>query len=356
MRILITGAFGFVGSWLTSHLACQGHEVFAMSRTPREVDFGCDYTLLVGDVSEPPERLAEGLPDNLDLCLHAASFNEHFAPGYAETALHINGLGTRNMLEAIRLKTKARNETLGLMENAYLPGFIYFSTFHVYGMSEGLVSEEDPPAPRTDYALTHLVGEEYCRYYARTHGMPTLVMRLSNGYGAPKVHPFGKWYLLLHDLCREAVNKGSVTLRSDPGVKRDFVWLGDVARVIEKLGGILSQRLDLYGQALNLASGRGLAIGDIASKVAAVYEQFSGEKATLHLPDLGGAPIAGAGTASGSSARLLPGRTTGQLSSDLIIDNLRLKTLLGADFEFTQNLDKEIWDTFEFIKEYGGEV
>ena len=356
MRILITGAFGFVGSWLTSHLACQGHEVFAMSRTPREIDFGCDYTLLVGDVTESPERLAEGLPDNLDLCLHTASFNEYFAPGYAKTALEINGLGTRNVLEALRLKTNARNETLGLMENAYLPGFIYFSTFHVYGMSQGLVSEEDPPAPRNDYALTHLIGEEYCRCYARTHGMPTLVMRLSNGYGAPKVQPFGKWYLILHDLCREAVNKGTVTLRSDPETKRDFVWLGDVAMVMEKLGGILPQRLDLYGQALNLASGRGISIGEMTSKVAAVYEQFSGKKAVVNLPDSGSAPTAGTGAGPGSSAGTPHGRMTGQLSSDLIIDNLRLKTLLGPDFEFTQNFEKEIWDTFEFIKEHGAEA
>lgn len=347
MRILITGAFGFVGSWLTSHLACQGHQVFAMSRVPGERDLGCDYTPLVGDVTEPPERLAEGLPDDLDLCLHTASFNEYFAPGYAKTALEINGLGTRNIMEALRLKTKARNQARGMKENAYLPGFIYFSTFHVYGVSQGLVTEEDPPAPRSDYALTHLVGEEYCRYYARVHGMPTLVIRLSNGYGAPKAQPFGKWYLLLHDLCREAFNKGSVTLRSNPKTRRDFVWLGDVAKIVEKLGGILSQRLDLHGQSLNIASGRGMPIGEMAAKVAAVYEQFAGKKAVLHLNNPNQAAASEAGAAP---------RSTNGLSSDLIIDNLRLKTLLGPDFNFSRNLEEEIWDTFEFLKKYGAEA
>ena len=343
MRILITGAFGFVGSWLTKHLATQGHEVFAMSRNSQHnskhssqngktTSLECNYQHLVGDISNEPELIASYLPDNLDSCIHAASFNEHFLPNYPRLSLEINGLGTRNMLEALRLKKAASpSETA-------LSSFVYLSTFHVYGVSQGLVREGDPAKPRNDYALSHLVGEEYCRYYTRVYGLPTIIPRLSNGYGAPKISPFGKWYLIMHDLCKEVLQTGTITLRSDPNTKRDFVWLGDVAHILETFATKLPLHSDLYGQVVNVASGKATTLDELVEKIAKVYTEFTGKTAEIKRLALA--------SSQGNKS---------QFSDELVIDNLRLKGLLEANFEFTQNFEKEIWDSFEFLKTYGAE-
>lgn len=277
MRYLVTGGLGFVGSWVTRHLALAGHDVFVLSRGAHAPDLGVPYTLVQADITSGKESLCNALPPDLDGCVHAASFNEGNAPDYGRLALAANGLGTRNLLEALAYNADAAGK-------APCP-FVYLSTFHVYGRDKGEVTEETPPAPRNEYALTHLVGEEYCRFFHRTRKIPAVTVRLSNGYGAPLIAPFGKWYLLLPDLCRMAYREGAMHLRSPGGLRRDFVWLGDVAGVLEFLLGALPARPELGGQTVNVASGHSPTIAEIASLVAAVYARRYGKTAAVSFAD-----------------------------------------------------------------------
>ena len=280
-RYLVTGGLGYVGAWITSELAAAGHEVFALSRgtdkpelKPNPVPDGAKktdggrtaalpYALVRADLAEQsPAEIAALLPERLDGVAHAASFNEAFAPDYGRKALAANALGTRNLLEALAIQGKER----GLP----LPLFLYFSTFHVYGESCGHITEDTPPRPRNDYGLTHLFGEEYCRMFARANGLSHIVVRPSNGYGAPKTAASTKWYLLLNDLCKSAFTEGRIVLRSDPAVPRDFVWLGDVAAAVKAL----LERPDLAGRVFNISSGSALALGEVARRTAAGAARF----------------------------------------------------------------------------------
>ena len=332
-RYLVTGGLGYAGAWVTSRLAASGHEVFVLSRgsdtpelkpnpepdqpadgqsvgrpcTPgghndpfsrapeeRQADFSSasgeqrpalPYTLVQADLAgQSPTELAGLLPERLDAVAHAASFNESFVPDYGQKALAVNALGTRNLLEALVLQGRRLERPLPLL--------VYFSTFHVYGASLGHIMESSPVSPRNDYALTHLFGEEYCRMFARTHGLAHIVARLSNGYGAPKTAASTKWYLLLNDLCKSAFEQGEIILRSDPSIARDFVWLGDVAAVVEALLG----RPDLAGRVFNVSSGAALSLGEVAKKVTAGATRFLGKPIPLHqerpgTPDTKGAPF-----------------------------------------------------------------
>jgi UDP-glucose 4-epimerase len=273
-RCLITGGLGYVGAWIAAHLAKQGHTALVLSRRDSPVDIGAPYALTRADLArQSPEELAEALPEDIDCLVHAASFNESFDPDYGRKALLVNALGTRSLLEALLLRSRRSARPAPLC--------LYLSTFHVYGRSSGVVMESDPLAPRNDYALTHVFGEEYLRMFGRSQGLPFIILRLSNGYGAPRTPVSDKWYLLLNDLCRQAVRHGRVRLNSSPALERDFVWLGDVAQVMEKL---LARR-DLAGATFNLASGRSVSIGHVARLVADTASRHLGREVALDMPD-----------------------------------------------------------------------
>ena len=310
MRYLVTGGLGFVGSWVTRHLALAGHEVFVLSRGSQTPDLGVPYTLVQADITADKEPLRLLLPPGLDGCVHAASFNEGNAPDYGRRALAANGLGTRNILEALADAAEAAGK-------APCP-FVYLSTFHVYGQDTGEVTEETPPAPRNEYALTHLIGEEYCRFFHRTRGVPAMTVRLSNGYGAPLTVPFGKWYLLLPDLCRMAYRDQRIHLRSPGGVRRDFLWLGDVATVLEFLLGALPSKPELAGQTVNVASGHAPTIAEVAALVAAVYGKRYGKNVSVTLAD----PNGGAGGRLGMNTAKLAGLVPGFTAHDRMAEEI----------------------------------
>ncbi len=317
-RYLVTGGHGYVGSWIVRRLAEAGHAVFTLSRGREPASFARPPAARIAPrhisadlVRLTAEELAALLPENLDGCVHTASFNESAAPGYARKALEANAWATRNLLDALVLRG--------------LPLFIYFSTFHVYGASGGDITEDTPPAPANDYALTHLFGEEYCRMAGRLHGLPFVILRLTNGYGAPLTRPFGKWYLLLNDLCRQAVTEGAVSLRSNPSVRRDFVWLGDVAAVVQKL----LLRPDLAGSLFNLAREETLSIGEVASLAAKAASRILGKEVPVRL-ERSPAPVPA-----------------------LRVDSSRLRAALG--YGFSGDMAGEMENILAFLREYGTE-
>ena len=271
LRCLVTGGLGYAGAWISRHLAECGHEVCILSRGEQKTDIGTPYSLVSADLAAlAPEEVARLLPDDLDGIVHAASFNESFAPDYARKALLTNSLGTRNLLQALALQGGDRP----------LPLVIYLSTFHVYGRSGGDIDESCPALPRNDYALTHLFGEEYCRLFARTNGQPQVVLRATNGYGAPQTPGSDKWYLLLNDLCRAAMHTREVRLHGPSSTLRDFVWLGDLAVAVEKL----LRRPDLAGNIFNIASSASRSTGEIAALVAEAASRMLGEHIPVMFP------------------------------------------------------------------------
>ncbi|MDR3174940.1 MAG: NAD(P)-dependent oxidoreductase [Desulfovibrio sp.] len=265
-RCLITGGTGYAGSWISRHLALRGHEAVAVSRSGWKTAPGFPCACVTADLEkESPQSLTRLFADKTDLVVHAAALTDATLPDYPRRSLLTNALGTRNILESLRLRYKDAPEEAPLL--------IYCSTVHVYGRSEGKISERTPPAPGNDYALTHLFAEEYCRMFARLHGLRCIILRFCNGYGAPAFAGGANWSLLLNDLCKGAVS-GTLLLRSDPRTPRDFLWLGDFAAVIEAL----MPRKDLAGRVFNVSYGKSLSIGEVARRVVKIASGTSGRK------------------------------------------------------------------------------
>jgi UDP-glucose 4-epimerase len=281
------------------------------------VDAAADFpfTPISADVERMDcEETAHLLPEELDLIVHAAGLNDSDLPDYPRRALLVNALGTRNLLAATLRRT---TQTAG----GRSPLVVYCSTIHVYGRTEGRITEESPVMPVNDYAATHLFAEEYCRMFTRAYALPCVILRLSNGYGAPKSPGGVDSRLLLNDLCAGALRDGELRLRSDPAVRRDFIWLGDYCRVIEAL----MRRKDLAGSTFNVSSRKSRSIGEVAALTAKTASAVTGRDiAVLYDAPEGMRPIS------------------------LEIDNTALRSALGIAFQ--DRMEAEIKDILHFLQ------
>ena len=172
MLVLVTGAGGFAGRYLSLELQSAGHEVLAFDReftTPMP----CVKDTLIGDICDA--AAVTGLVDSLapDACIHLAALASVPA-GQADPApmLAVNIAGTMNILEAFRQKApKAR--------------LLVVSTAHIY---EGLLSSEPvnesvSPAPLTIYAISKAAADLATLAHARTYGLQAMTVRPNNHTG-----------------------------------------------------------------------------------------------------------------------------------------------------------------------------
>lgn len=173
MRVVITGAGGNLGTRLVPLLADAGHEPVLFDRRPVETP----YESFLGDIRDFAD--VQATLRGADIVVHLAAIL-----GIAATTPHdfyeINLTGTFNVWEAA-----AQARVLGL---------VFSSTMSVYKphdrpLREDALTEmgEDLPArPRDLYGYTKAAGEEMCRLYGRTHGIPSVALR----YGMFSPEPF----------------------------------------------------------------------------------------------------------------------------------------------------------------------
>ena len=252
MKILLTGATGYIGSYLTEYLSKEtSHEIIPLCRKlpeyfkRREDKFEvveCDVTNL--------DDLKEKVLEEIDCIIHLAAFNNVWCSQKPEQALIVNGIGTRNMLEI------AKNRKCKL--------FIYFSTLQVYGKElQGNITVDSPVKCFDDYAFTHYVAEEYCRLFSSRYDLNVSVVRPSNVFGCP-IHPkINRWTLVPTSLCLSAYKKNRIILNSSGKQNRDFVSLSFISKCISYLIKEHNIGFNIY----NLASGRLFSIIEIAKMV-----------------------------------------------------------------------------------------
>lgn len=298
MKILITGGNGNLGLWIRECFLQHGASVTCFSRRDR---FNIDdpaYTFVEGDITQP-ESFSRLASSEFDICVHLASYNEHFAPDYRESALRINTLGTANVCDFLNSKGVKR--------------IIYMSTVHVYDLSrEGVIDEHEAPCPVNDYGLTHLFAEQYVLSLTQNTELESVIFRLSNSYGAPKYAESDKWYLILNDFAKQAWEDKKIVLKSNGNLYRDFVWMKDVAEIVWK-----SCEGDINPGVYNLSSGSLISLRNIAHIVADLYLDLFQENVPVVINQ--------------DDDNVYPQR---RVSSD--------KLLSEIDFEFSDQLKQEV--------------
>ena len=261
-RVLVTGAYGYVGGRIAQALAHGGGaEVWLGTRNTRQ---GAPAWLpqarpVTLDWQSPAslQRACAGA----DAIVHLAAMNEIDSARDPAAALDVNARQTLHLLDAAIA--------------AKVPRILYMSTAHVYGAPlRGPIDERTLPRPRHPYAITHKVAEDFMLAALDAGKIEALVLRLSNGFGAPAHADVNRWTLLANDLCRQAVVEGSLTLSSSGLARRDFVTLDDVSRAVLHVLHLPARQL--ADGLVNLGGDAAMRVIDMAELSAARCEAVLG--------------------------------------------------------------------------------
>ena len=242
MRILCTGAGGFIGSHVCAALKGAGHHVIGLDTTivaERPVIYD-DF--IVADITHPLSKI----PD-LDAVIHLAAIA---APRDCDSdparAYAVNVNGTSQVLR-MALASGAKK-------------VVFSSSAHVYDIPPRYLptDETHPLRLNNTYTTTKILGEKLCELYFENHGLSYTTLRLYNAYGIGQA----KGYFLPEMISK--AEQGDITLNGGDTTK-DFVWVEDVARAF-----VLAVESHFVG-AINIGTGVQTPLWKIARSIANAY-------------------------------------------------------------------------------------
>ena len=256
VKILISGGLGFVGSRIAEYLSLEGHKIILASRNITTAPTWLpDAGVIEIDWNDMAslEKACKGV----DIVIHAAGMNARDCVADPIGALNFNGKSTGKFAKAAL--------------NAGVARFIYISTAHVYSSKlTGFISEKNIPINTHPYATSHLAGENEILCLDQSK-MWSIVIRLSNAFGAPKDLNANCWMLLINNLCKQAVQTNKLVLKSSGLEFRDFISLEQVCRVI---AAFTSSKIKPIGiNIFNLGTGTSKSIIEMARLVQQRCEQ-----------------------------------------------------------------------------------
>lgn len=238
MKILVTGARGFIGAGVVHAARHCGHSVIATDRAVEGRDFPSDIEMLQLDVTNP-EGWRSAL-EGVDAVVHCAAIHrpDEIAQDTVR-AIEVNLRGTRLMLKAAADAGVAR--------------FVNLSSAKAYGEPLGFPSrEEDLVNPVESYGLAKVVTEDYCRHFTAQTRMRCLSLRPYSVYGPGQDLHTGYIGQLL-----EAWTAGtSVALSGNAEFVRDFVHIDDVVDIC-----LAAAVQDYPFDVVNVGSGRPTRLG-----------------------------------------------------------------------------------------------
>ena len=259
MKVLVTGADGFIGSHLAEALAAAGHEVRAFvqynSFNSRGWLDGCDEKLaarmlfIAGDVRDPHQmsEAVEGCEAVLHLAaLIAIPFSYHAPDAYVDT----NVKGTLNVLQAARRHRVRR--------------VLHTSTSEVYGTARSVPIDEDHPLQaQSPYAATKAAADLLALSFHASFGLPVCVVRPFNTYG-PRQSARAVIPTVISQIAsgRKKVQLGSLS------PTRDFNYVSDTCK-----GFLAALASDAgVGEVVNFGSGHEISIADLARLIAEIMQ------------------------------------------------------------------------------------
>lgn len=291
MIYVITGGAGFIGLNLVAHMVSRGAteirvvddfsnsaverletvvwesgDVECLGRSPlkwivHSEAGGCKVSVHAADIrhAETALQATRGADAVINLAAQTGIAPSLKSP---RTDLDVNVAGTFNFLEACRVH-----------------GVKYFFT-----ASSAAVLGDTPPPQREDgtfrplspYGASKAATETYCSAFYHSFGVKTLALRFSNVYGR-RSWSKGSVVALF---CKNLVEGKPLTVNGDGKQTRDFLHVDDLVAVIAQLAAgdtTFAAKDDIFGRALNVATGVQTPIIDLAETIRAIARSFNKE-------------------------------------------------------------------------------
>lgn len=254
MKVLVTGADGFIGSHLTEELVKKGYEVKAftyynsfgtwgwLDSMPKEI---MDYVeIFSGDIRDPNgvRTAVKGVEEVFHLAaLIAIPFSYHSPDSYVDT----NIKGTLNVLQAVRDFDVSR--------------VLITSTSEVYGTAQYVpIDEKHPFQGQSPYSATKIGADRLAESFYRSFGTPVSIVRPFNTYG-PRQSARAVIPTIISQLLtgQKEIKLGSLT------PTRDFNYVKDTTS-----GFIAIAESDkAIGEEINIATQKEISIGELAQEI-----------------------------------------------------------------------------------------
>ncbi|MBI4880638.1 MAG: GDP-mannose 4,6-dehydratase [Planctomycetes bacterium] len=255
MKILVTGADGFVGRYAVRRLVSSGHDVAAMTEDGGSPDGVPAWRADVRDHHVVLRVLEAARPDAL---LHLAAIA--FLPAVRRDprgAFEVNANGTLSLLAAAAAAAPQAR-------------VVVISSSEVYGKAGACagapLTEDRPLEPATFYGASKAAAEHVARAYAE-EGLDVVVLRPFNHIGPGQAESYVV-SSFAHQVARLERQDGERVLRhGNLDAVRDFLDVRDVVEAYERV--LTAPRGALRpGAAYNVCSGSGVRIGDLVSRLA----------------------------------------------------------------------------------------
>lgn len=259
-NILVTGAAGFIGSFVCQRLVhgtenCKviGFDILSYCASLDNLiavrDDPC-FSFVRGDIRSQTEVESVMVKHNIDMIVHCAA--ESHVDNSFGNSLHfteVNVYGTHVLLECARKR----------FDQGKFRRFLHVSTDEVYGTTEeGTVqSESDVLCPTNPYAASKAAAEQFVRSYAKSFGLPIVITRSNNIYG-PRQHP----EKVLPRFIQRCLRGNLPVVNGDLQNERTFLYVTDVADAIC----IVLER-GSAGETYNIGSENQIKIHELAKMV-----------------------------------------------------------------------------------------
>jgi UDP-glucose 4-epimerase len=252
MKVLVTGADGFIGSHLTEALANAGAKVTALALYNSFDSHGwlddlpepvrAKLTLIRGDVRDAAfvSRIVQGQHMVFHLAaLIAIPHSYAAAQSYVET----NVLGTLNVLEAARQYGTER--------------VVHTSTSEVYGTAQTMpIAETHPLQGQSPYSASKIGADMMAESFARSFGLPAVILRPFNTFG-----PRQSERAIIPTIIRQALDPNCEAIMvGDTTPVRDLTYVDDTVAAFMAAGSAPGIE---FGRPYNAGSGKAVTVADL---------------------------------------------------------------------------------------------
>jgi UDP-glucose 4-epimerase len=269
MKVLVTGAAGFIGSHLVNRLIEDDHDVTCIDNESSLNEKHYWNTRASNHKLDIVDNSIFELFEDVDFVFHLAA--ESKIPLCVQNPKHAfatNVMGTCNVLEACRANGIKR--------------LMYSSTSSAYGLTDEIPQTENTPEDCLNpYSVSKVSGEQICKMYSDLYGVDSAVFRYFNVYGegAPSR---GQYSPVTSIFLRQKRENTPLTIVGDGSNRRDYIHVSDVVDANIKAA-FLEQKIS--GNIFNIGSGVNYSVKELADLISDnqihIAERLSECKETL---------------------------------------------------------------------------